>query len=84
MTPSLGVLATLDAQRILDRAARRLLAARLDGDPVGTPAGADDGPLDDGPDQGSPLVKVSTSQSPALTVIAGAEAASSSSWRSRA
>ena len=31
-----GSLAAADAQRILDGAARRLLAARLDGDSIGT------------------------------------------------
>ena len=46
-----GPLAAVEAQRILDREARRLLQARIDADAIGTAAGADDGLLDDGADQ---------------------------------
>jgi len=46
-----------EAQRILDRAARRLLAARLDRDAVGAAAGTNDGAIDHGADQSAPLVK---------------------------
>jgi hypothetical protein len=46
-----------DVQRILDRAARRLLAARLDGDPVVPAPGGDNSPLDHGPDQVAPLAE---------------------------
>jgi hypothetical protein len=45
-----------EAQRILDRAARRLLAARLDSDSIGAAAGADGRAFDHGADQCSPLV----------------------------
>ena len=48
---------TSEVQRILDGAARRLLAARLDRDPVAAAAGSDDGPLDDGADERAPLVE---------------------------
>src|SRR5512142_2524891 len=53
---TLGPTAASEARRILDRAARRLLAARLDRDPVETTTGADDGSLDDRPNQSAPLV----------------------------
>lgn len=46
-----------EVQRILDGAARRLLAARLDGDPVGPTTGDDYCLLDDGADQGALLVE---------------------------
>ena len=46
-----------DVQRILDRAARRLLAACLDGDAVGPASGADLDALDHSPDQGALLVQ---------------------------
>jgi|SRR4051812_20525739 hypothetical protein len=45
-----------EIQRILDAAARRLLAERLDGDPLGTAAGDDDGALDHSADEGALLV----------------------------
>ena len=64
-----------EAQRILDRAARRLLAARLDGDPVSAAAREDHGALDDGTDKSALLVE--SEQIPvtvAVTVIAGAAA----------
>jgi hypothetical protein len=48
-------LARFEAQRILDRAARRLLAARLDADPVSATTGRDDGSLDHGSNQGAPF-----------------------------
>jgi hypothetical protein len=58
LTPS----ARAEAQRILDRAALRLLRARLeearlDGDPAVTASGRDEGPLDHGTDEGSALVE---------------------------
>lgn len=56
MTDRLGMSAAAEAQRILDAAARRLLAARLDRDAIGTPTGTDDGALDRRPDQGAALV----------------------------
>jgi hypothetical protein len=40
-----------EVQRILDREARLLLAARLDRDPVEAAAGGDDDPVDDGPNE---------------------------------
>jgi hypothetical protein len=46
-----------DVQRILDRAARRLLAARLDRDPVGAASGGDGDGLEDRTDQGALLVE---------------------------
>jgi hypothetical protein len=49
--------ARLDAQRVLARAARRLLEARLDGDPLAATPGLDDDPVDDGPDEVTLLVK---------------------------
>lgn len=49
--------ALADAQRILDRAARRLLAARLDGDAAGALAGGDVGSVDDRADEGALLVE---------------------------
>lgn len=52
-----GSLAAAEAQRILDSAARRLLAPRLDRDPVGAAAGTDDRLLDHGDDQGSPFIE---------------------------
>jgi hypothetical protein len=51
-----GPLAAADAQRILDRAARRLLNARLDHDAVGAAAGANNSAGDDGGDEGALLV----------------------------
>ena len=47
MSPS----ALAEAQRILDRAAARILRARLDGHPAVTPSGSDDGAIDDNADQ---------------------------------
>ena len=55
---TLGPPAAAEAQRILDRAARRLLAARLDRDAIRAAAGSNDGPIDHGADQGAPFVKV--------------------------
>lgn len=53
-----GLLVALpEAQRILDRAPRRLLDARLDGDAIRAAAGTDDGTLDYGDDEGAPLVE---------------------------
>jgi hypothetical protein len=46
-----------EAQAILDRAARRLLAARLDADAVRAAARTDDGAIDDGTDQSASLVQ---------------------------
>jgi hypothetical protein len=54
---TVGPLASAEAQRILDRAARRLLTARLDGDAIRPAAGSNDGPIDHGTDQSAPLVK---------------------------
>jgi hypothetical protein len=50
-TQALSVGAVAEAQRILDRAARRLLAARLDGDAIGATARTDRRLLDNGADQ---------------------------------
>lgn len=47
-----------EVQNILDAAARRLLAARLDGDSVGASAGSNVGPLDDGTDESTLLGEV--------------------------
>lgn len=44
-----------EAQRILDGAARRLLAARLDRDPIGATPGSDVDPVEHGTDEGAPL-----------------------------
>jgi hypothetical protein len=44
-----------EVRRILDRAARRLLAEQVDLDSLGTAAGVDVGTLYDGADQGAPL-----------------------------
>jgi hypothetical protein len=52
-----GPLAAAEAQRILDRAARRLLDVRLDGDAIGATTRPNDGSIDHGDDQGAPLVK---------------------------
>jgi hypothetical protein len=52
-----GPLATAEAQRILDRAARRLLAASLDRDSVGPTAGTNDGSIDNSNDEGAALVE---------------------------
>jgi hypothetical protein len=46
-----------DAQRVLDAAARRLLAARVDGDAIGPAAGSDVGALDDGADESAALLE---------------------------
>jgi hypothetical protein len=46
-----------DAQRVLDQAARRLLAARLNRDPLGSSTGRDGDALEDGADQGALLVE---------------------------
>jgi hypothetical protein len=54
---TIGPVATAEAQRILDGAARRLLAARLDGDPVGPAARSNDSAIDNRSDEGAPLVK---------------------------
>lgn len=53
---ALGPLAVAEAQRILDREARRLLKARLDADAIGATAGPDDCSLDNRPDQVAPTV----------------------------
>ena len=49
--------AQAEAKRILDGAARRLLAARLDGDAVGAAPWGDGDPLDDGTDERTPLLE---------------------------
>ena len=59
-----------EAQRILDRAARRLLAARLDGDAVVAAAGGDGDALDAARMRARRSSRVRTSQSPAVTVTA--------------
>ena len=82
--PDLGPVALADAQRILDRAAARLLRARLDRDAVGTASGRDDGPVDDGADQVAPLVEGEDVPVVSRQVTAGNTAACSSSSRSRA
>jgi hypothetical protein len=46
-----------EVQRILDQAARRLLAARLDSDPIGATTGSDDSFADDGADERTLLVE---------------------------
>jgi hypothetical protein len=47
-----------EAERILNGAARRLLAEQLERDAIGTPtAGSNGGALHGGPDQGAPLVE---------------------------
>lgn len=52
MTARLSPGARADAQRILDRAARRLLRERLDGDPVGAlPTRGDNSTGDHRPDE---------------------------------
>jgi hypothetical protein len=56
MMPALGASAAAEAQRILDRAARRLLEARLDCDAIGAASGSDDCALHNGPNQGTPLI----------------------------
>jgi hypothetical protein len=48
--------ARAEAQRILDAAARRLLAARLDGDSIRATAGSDSRTLDNSTDEGALLV----------------------------
>ena len=45
-----------DARHVLDRAARRLLQARLHANTVGASARHDDGAIDDGADQVATLV----------------------------
>lgn len=54
--PLLSPAARAEAQRILDGAARRKLAARLDGDSVGPAPRLDDGLGDRGTDERAPLV----------------------------
>jgi len=54
---TLGAAAAAEARLILDRAARRLLAARLDHDSVGAPARTHDGALNYRADEGAPLVE---------------------------
>lgn len=50
--------ARAEAQRILDGAARRLLAEQVDRDSLGAaPEGGDDGGLDGGADERPPLVE---------------------------
>lgn len=49
--------ALAEAQRILDGAARRLLADRMDADPLGTLAGSNDDPLKRGDNEGPPLIE---------------------------
>ena len=46
-----------DAQRILDGAARRLLAEKLDRNPIGATARGDLRQIDGGPDQGASLIE---------------------------
>lgn len=46
-----------EARRILDSAARRLLATRLDGDAIGSATGTDDGAVHDRADEGASLLK---------------------------
>jgi hypothetical protein len=46
-----------EVQRILDAAARELLAARLNGDPAGPATGSDSHPVDDGTDEGALLLE---------------------------
>ena len=70
-----------EAKRILDGAAQRLLAARLDADALRSPPGCDLDALDDRADKGTALLEVSRSQSPARTVIEGTMAARKSSTR---
>jgi hypothetical protein len=53
----IGPTAAAEAQRILDRAARRLMQVRLDADAIGAAARTNDGTVDDRDDEGSPLVK---------------------------
>ena len=49
--------ARAEVQRVLDRAARRLLADQLDGDSSGTAAGGDGDALDGGADESASLVQ---------------------------
>ena len=53
---ALSPVAVTDAQRVLDVAARRLLAARVNRDAVGAASGNDVGALDDRADEGALLV----------------------------
>ena len=46
-----------DARRVLDRAARRLLTARLESDAVGATAGAHNDAVEDGGDEGTVLLE---------------------------
>lgn len=46
-----------EVQRILDRAARRLLAEQVDADALGAATGCDGGALDGRPDEGTALVQ---------------------------
>ena len=54
---NLAASAIADAQRILDRAARRLLAASLDGNSSLSSPREDHGAIDDGPDEVALLVE---------------------------
>ena len=70
-----------EAQRILNGAARRLLAERLDGDSVIPASGRDVDALDDRADEGTALLEVEQIPVPARTVIEGTVAARRSSTR---
>ena len=51
---TLGPLAAAEAQRILDRVARRLLQARLNANAIGAAAWTNNGTLDGGADEVTP------------------------------
>jgi hypothetical protein len=53
----IGATAAVEAQRILDRAAQRLLAAGLDADSIAAATRPDDRAVNDDPNQGSPLLE---------------------------
>jgi hypothetical protein len=57
MTGSLPPHVQADVQRILDRAARRLLIEQLDRDAVATATRSDAHALNGGADQGAPLIE---------------------------
>ena len=56
MMPALPPHVLADARRVLDRAARRLLAAQMNGDAFDAPARHDDSTVGDGADQVSLLI----------------------------
>ena len=81
MSETLPPLVRAEAKRILDGAAQRLLAARLDADALRFPSGCDLDALDDRADEGTALLEVEQIPAPARTVIEGTMAARRSSTR---